>query len=76
MLTNNITNPMYPVKPSIYFVKTGCLDSINNEKYNQNLHNYGNAIRERAGDFYTEKEIKRFEDEIKINENMISLLKS
>jgi hypothetical protein len=37
-------------KPSIYFCLTGCLEE--GEKYNQNLHNYGETPEERGSAYY------------------------
>lgn len=49
-------------KPSKRFCKFGFLTSI--EKYNQDLHNYGQTIEERSRNFYTPNEIKKMEDEV------------
>ena len=50
-------------KPSKRFCKYGFLTS--NEPYNQDLHNIGTTIEERARDFYTPREIEEMENEVK-----------
>ena len=53
--------PTAPDKPSLYFVKTGEL--LENEKYNQELHNAGLTLKDRNYDYerqakyYTESEL-------------------
>ena len=61
------------LKPSRKFCKHGYLDF--GEKYNQEMHEAGQNIRERCGRFYSEREIQDMESEIKSAECPICLEK-
>jgi hypothetical protein len=58
-------------KPSERFCKHGFLSP--GERYNQNIHNLGETVKERCEDFYTPEEIARMEGEIRVAECGICL---
>jgi hypothetical protein len=58
-------------KPSERFCKHGYLSE--GERYNQNLHNYGDTIEERCSDYYTPEEIARMKGEINVAECAICM---
>ena len=58
-------------KPSERWCKHGFLNT--NERYNQNLHNYGVSIEERCAEYYSPEEIARMKDEIRVAECAICM---
>jgi hypothetical protein len=60
------------LRPSERFCKHGFLTE--SEKYDQRLHSYGKTVEDRCRNYYTQEEIQRMKNEIRVAECAICLL--